>query len=119
MVEAVGGPADIPLERVRGDTKPFKIRLTDVDTGGYLDVAGYAAKWSINSDKNPTTTDDQVFTATGVPVNPTTDGIIEFAVAAFDITPGTYFYDVEVTDSAGKLDTIIKSKIKIIQDISK
>ena len=117
---AVGGPADCPLERVRGDSKLLQVVLKDT-AGVAIDVTGYTGTWTIDTLKDPPDANTNVVTISGIPTGTPIDGIIEFSPTAveMDITPQSYFYDIEITDAASKTNTVIKSKIKIIQDISK
>lgn len=118
--EPVGGPLDCPLERVRGDSKLFRVKLTD-STGTAVDVTGYTGLWTIDTQKDPVDDATNVVQISGSPTGTPTDGIIEFSPSAMemDITPGNYHYDVQITDLGGALNTILKSKIKIVQDLTK
>lgn len=114
----MAGPKDIALERVRGDTKPLRVKLTT--DGAPIDVASWSGRWTISTEKDPIGTANQQAQISGAPATPTTDGIIEFAPALLDVDlVGSFYYDVEVTDAAGKVLTILKGKVKFLQDISK
>jgi hypothetical protein len=124
---SVGAPTECDIERRRGDTKDISIRLKDSD-GNILDVTGYSALLTINTDKAPDPESSpqvgsQIFQATGTPNSPGTDGILRFDFAAFGASPyvpvGSYFYDVQVTDAAGEIITPLIGKFKVVQDITK
>lgn len=125
---SIGAPTECDVERRRGDTKTFSIRLKD-SSGNALDVTGYTALLTINTDKAPDIDSSpqvgtQVFQAVGVAgSSPGTDGVLSFPMAQFGGSPyvdvGSYFYDVQVTDSVGEIFTPLIGKFKVIQDITK
>lgn len=39
--------------------------------------------------------------------------------SAFDISPGEYWYDLQLIDAAGERTTVIYGKFKIIQDVTR
>lgn len=124
---SIGAPTECDIEKRRGDTKDISIRLRD-QSGNNLDVTGYTALLTINTDKAPDVdvspvVGTQVFQTSGAPNSPGTDGILRFDFAAFGGSPyvpvGSYFYDVQVTDAAGEIFTPLIGKFKVVQDITK
>ena len=125
---SIGAPTECDVERRRGDTKTFSIRLKD-SSGNPLDVSGYTALLTLNTDKAPDidaspVVGTQVFQAVGVQASsPGTDGVLSFPMAQFAASPyvdvGSYFYDVQVTDAAGEIFTPLIGKFKVVQDITK
>ena len=109
---------EVDLERRRGDT--FADRFTLKQNGAALDIAGATFLMSVNSEKTPADTANQLYQVTGVIVD-AAGGIVEFAPTTGDAdqTPGTYFYDVQMTDSGGAKRTVVAGKLKYIQDITK
>ncbi len=123
----IGTPTECNLERRRGDTKDVCIRLTS-DGSAVASAAGYTGLLTINTIKEPDlvaspNTGSQIFQSVGVPNSPATDALIVFDFTAFDsspeITPGSYYYDVQVTDPAGKISTPLIGKFTVKQDITK
>lgn len=108
----------------RGDTKP---RVFTMKSGGVaLDVSASTFRMVVNTDKNPSvaTPGTVLFTAVGAFVTDGTDGQVQFAPTpaawADALTlPGQAFYDIEETDGGGAIDTLIKGKVIIVQDIAK
>lgn len=123
----IGAPAECNLERRRADTKDVAIRLTQ-DAVAIASAAGYTGLLTINTVKEPNLnvspqTGVQIFQATGIPNSPATDAILRFDFAAFDsspeIAPGSYFYDVQITDPDGAVSTPLIGKFVVKQDITK
>lgn len=102
----------------RGDSaaRGFAIKTA---AGVAVPIAGFTFRLTVNIEKNPTP-GTELFTVVGV-ITDATNGKVGFAptISDTDQEPGTYFYDVEQTDGSGAVDTLIKGKCKIIQDISK
>lgn len=124
---AIGAPTECDIEKRRGDTKDISIRLRD-SAGVVLDVSGYTSLLTINTSKTPDIDSSpqvgtEVFQTSGVPNSPGTDGILRFDFALFGGSPyipvGPYFYDVQITDSAGEVFTPLIGKFTVKQDITK
>jgi hypothetical protein len=109
------------ITRFRGDTKAdlFTIKRSN---GQLVDITGFTFRMTVNDLENPSTgTPGNILMAiTGVITN-ATKGEVEFAPTALqaDQTPGSYFYDVEMTDVASRITTIAKGSYVFTQDISK
>ncbi len=109
------------IKMYRGDSYPIVITISDSSTGSAIDITGYSFKLTVNSDQNPTSTANQQFTVDGVLDADPTTGKVSFTPTTTDtdITPGNYFYDIEMTDASGNVKTIAKSSFTISQDITK
>lgn len=85
-----------------------------------IDITGFTFKLTVSEDKDPTDQVNEQFTIVGI-ITLATAGTVSFAptITDTDITPGIYFYDIEQTDVAGKIKTVIKGRVRIIQDITK
>jgi hypothetical protein len=124
---AIGAPTECDIEKRRGDTKDISIKLKD-SSGNALDVTGYTALLTLNTDKAPNPDQSpvvgtQIFQTSGAPNSPGTDGILRFDFASFGGSPyvsvGSYFYDVQITDAGGEIFTPLIGKFKVVQDITK
>jgi hypothetical protein len=115
----------ICIARKRGDTAPDKIFVLDPEISPVvaLDVTGFGFKMTVNTEEDPDP---------GVPigvelvsiVGSITDGPageVEFPWSAGDADqePEEYFYDIEQTDTAGKILTIAKERYIFQQDVTK
>jgi len=120
------GNVDKEVCWARGDTKPRVFTIKD-SAGVALDISGSTFKMTVNTDKDPSvaTPGTVLFTVAGTFVTDGLDGQIQFApdVATWadglPSLPTTVFYDIEETDGVAAIDTLIKGKVKIIQDVSK
>lgn len=106
------------IEKYRGDTKPIVFKLWENKAENVpLDTVGYSATFTVSSEKAPVDTSAQEFTLVGLDIaggfqfNPTSLNM--------DLAPGIYFYDVELVDPDGKIDTVALDKFKVTQDITK
>jgi hypothetical protein len=103
----------------RGDSDAKGFVIQD-SNGVAVDITGFSFKMTVNSERDPTDQVNEQFTIVGV-IGVATDGTVSFAPTTTDtnITPGIYFYDIEQTDVSSRIKTIIKGRVKIIQDITK
>lgn len=110
------------INRFRGDNKPFRFTLySDKKNNIRLPLNGLIFRLTVNSEKDPETTDKQIFTLNGINVDDA-EGILEFRPTRdnMNIPKGVYYYDIQVTNITGDYDdTIQKDKFIIGQDISK
>lgn len=103
----------------RGDSDAKGFIIQD-SAGVAVDITGFSFKLTVSLDKDPTDQVNEQFTIVGV-IGVAADGTVSFAptIANTDITPGIYFYDIEQTDVSSRIKTVIKGRVKIIQDITK
>jgi len=117
--------AGICIARKRGDTAPDKIFVLDPETSPVvpLDVTGFGFKMTVNTEEDPdpgppigTELVSIVGTITDGPA-----GEVEFPWSPGDAdqVPEEYFYDIEQTDTAGKILTIAKERYIFQQDVTK
>jgi len=118
------GAAAFDLCWGRGDNDPKGFTIKD-SAGVAIDVTGFTFTMTVNSAKDPDPVGPPIvgveqFTIVGTLVD-AVNGRISFSplVAETDIPASTYFYDIEQTDVASKIKTLVKGKLKILQDISK
>ncbi len=107
------------ITRKRGDTYAETITVTDT-TGAVIDITGYTFKLTVDPEKAPVSAANNLFSITGTILSAVA-GTVEFAPSApqADQTPGTYYYDIEMVDGAGRIRTIALDKYIVTQDISK
>jgi len=112
-------PQDTDLCRSRGDTEPLVITIKKDGTA--IDVSGWSFKFTVDPSSDPTVDTANLFQLTGTFVTDGTDGQVQFSPSAvqMDITPDIYFYDIERTDGAGKIRTIMSGQFEVLQDITK
>lgn len=112
-------PKDIPLCRTRGDTRSWTFVIQDA-AGAVIDITGFSFLLTVDPEEDPSTATNNLFQLTGaIPLG--SDGRVTFTLSAgeADQLPSEYFYDVQMTDAALELFTIIKSTYTVAQDITK
>jgi len=106
------------IRRTRGDTKPMLFQLLDKATGAAVVVTGYSFLMTVDPDKAPTTNVNNKFQLTGVAS--ATAGCFYFQPTADQANlVGSYYYDVQVTDTLGAKETVDQGKMIFTQDITK
>jgi hypothetical protein len=105
------------IVRRRGDTK--RIRVCVKTLVAAEDISGASFKLTVNSLPYPGSAVTQIFQVFGDVVDPT-NGIVEFPIqdGNEDIS-GFFFFDVEMADPAGTVDTILFGWYHVKQDITK
>lgn len=108
------------IVRLRGDTSADVIVERDATTGLPRDVTGFTYLLTVNSLKNPPDDTTQVTQIVGTLSDPT-NGVVHFTWSsnAADQAPGTYWYDIQRTDTLGRITTLAKNKYIFRQDITK
>lgn len=107
---------EVDLERKRGDTHPYKIKLVDEDYSNY-DIENCTFQLSIHTERDPVDTSTQVALLNGVIVD-TKPAIVgfPFTPTQADQTPGTYYYDIQMTDESGYTFTFQDGAVVFVQD---
>ena len=120
--------AGICIARKRGDTAPDKITVLDpeaVTPGTPLDVTGFGFKLTVNTEQDPDPVGPPIIGTELVSIIGSLvdapNGVVEFpwSTADADQVPDDYFYDIEQTDTAGKILTIAKEQYRFQQDVTK
>lgn len=104
----------------RGDTAPRVFTI-----GGGIDISTSTWRMVVSTQKNPTDSADVLFDVAGTFPNGGTDGQVQFSPSpaswadGLASLPTNVFYEIEETKSGGAIETLIKGKVKVEQDISK
>src|SRR5687767_10323458 len=107
------------IARYRGDTVPDRITVKDA-AGVVINVTGYSFMLTLSSVKAPTDTSTQIMQVSGV-ITDGPAGTVEFSPTSqqSNVTPGKYFYDIQMTDGSGRIQTIDYGTYTFRQDITK
>ena len=114
------------ITRKRGDTAPDKITVIDSEsaTSAPLDNTGFQYKLTVNTEKDPEPVGppivgNELFSLTGAVGG--ADGTVVFPITVGDADqePGRYWYDIQQTDTAGKIKTIAKNEYVFEMDVTK
>lgn len=107
------------IERTRGDTNPDVFTVTSTKTRSVVNLSGCAFKLTVSSVSAPTDVTTQAYQLDGVITDPA-KGVVEFAPTEAQANlVGYYYYDVQMTDSFGKILTLVKDAYLFKQDITK
>lgn len=112
-------PQEQDICRKRGDTNPFTLTIKDGD-GNAIDISLYAFVLTVDPSPDPADASENLFQLSGTIVDGP-NGIVSFEPTTLqaDQEPDTYFYDVQMTDDASKIRTILQGEFEISQDITK
>jgi hypothetical protein len=104
----------------RGDTYPIELTITDV-SGNPVDLSGVTFKMTVNSDKTPVDDSTKLFQVNGVLDYLPTTGKVYFTPTALNtaLSPGKYYYDIQMLSPNGNIRTLVKDEFRITQDITK
>lgn len=104
------------LKRFRGDTYPIRVRLSK--NRAALDVTGYQFALTLHTNPAPAA-DDPAVQKTGA-IEDAPAGLVRFDFDAADVDRvGLYYYDMQLTDAAGKMLTFKAGSITFVQDLTK
>ncbi len=114
------------IARKRGDTAPDKIFVTDPENNDApLDVTGFSFRLTVNTEQDPDPVGPPIIgseiAAIAGTITNGPGGEVEFPWSAGDAdqVAEDYFYDIEQTDTAGRILTIAKERYQFQQDVSK
>lgn len=109
------------LTKFRGDTKPIAFKLwSDQAAGIALNITDYTFKLTVDPEEEPEDATNNLFSLDGQ-ITEATDGEFQFEPTALnmDQTPGEYYYDLQIIDASGYIETQFVKKFIIKQDITK
>ena len=110
------------IYRHRGDTKPILFQLwEDQENELPLDIDGFTFTFTVDPSERPIDDSNNLFQLVGSIIGAPADGKVMFYPSEVntDLPPRTYYYDFEVVDAEGYIDTPVLAKFKIYQDITK
>lgn len=114
------GPVACDLEVARGDSPIIPVTVRNLD-GTIRDVTGSSSVMTVDPEPDPADALNNLFSVAGAIQAPGTDGRIDFQPTEvnLDLTPDTYFYDIEVLFATGERRTVLEGKFVVTQDKSK
>jgi hypothetical protein len=104
------------IKRRRADTAPVRVEVVD-HRNDAADITGASFLLTVNSEQYPTDTSNQLFQASGSIID-AAGGIVDFPIPGTSAV-GDYYYDVQMTDNLGKIETVAAGRYTITQDITK
>jgi hypothetical protein len=105
--------------RKRGDTYPERVSIKD-SAGVAVPITGGSFTLSVTSIQDPPDATTLLFAITGA-ITDGPGGIVQFtpSVGLAGLTPNTYYYDVQWTDTGGLIRTILQGAWVLGQDNTK
>lgn len=110
----------VNIERTRGDTVPDKITVIDFNDA-VVDITGFSFLQTVSTERNPSDSANVVYSLPGT-ITDAPAGEVEFPLSEIqaDQDPAVnLYYDIQLTDAGGGIQTLFKGKYKYKQDITK
>lgn len=111
--------SDTTITRYRGDTVADEFTIKDADAV-VVDITGCSFIMTLDTLKTPPDNTTKVYEMTGTITN-ATGGVVEFSPTSLQAnqTPGKFYFDIQMTDAGGKVQTIMVGTYIYKQDITK
>ena len=105
---------------VRGDDWSFKLTVTA--NGSPVNITGYSYWFTLKDNIDESDPGDVQVTANPSVTGNPSQGIVYINVSKSltnSLVPKTYNYDVQQVDAAGKVQTLLIGKVKVVRDITR
>ena len=103
----------------RGDTYADEFIIKSKTTGLPINITGYTFLMTLDPEKYPATNANNLYQLAGTILD-ATGGRVEFAPSALQADrTGSFFYDVQMIDGAGRKRTVEHDSYTYTQDITK
>ena len=108
------------LKLIRGDTRNIQVTFKDTD-GSVLDITDCTVFFTVNASDNPLTDVDAVISKEVTAHTDAEAGIstIELTSSDTEVTPGSYYYDIQLKDTANAILSSYSSNLTIVADITR
>lgn len=109
------------IKLTRGDSRTINVPYLS-SSGTALDLTGATVFFTVNATDSPTDDTAAVISKTITSISNPTLGIATISLTNADtqnITPGEYYYDVQVKDAAGNVTSSKRDKFIIISDVTR
>lgn len=107
------------IVRTRGDTVPDSFTVSNTATGEIVNLSSCLFKMTVSTDPNPVDESTKVYQLDGTVTDPS-KGVVEFTPTADQADHvGYFYYDIQMTDSYGRILTLVKDTYVYTQDITK
>lgn len=105
---------------IRGDTRTVSLTFLDAD-GAALNLAGGTVYLTVSSSSDPSSDSSAVIQKTATSFTSASTGRHTFTLTHSDtnITPGSYWYDVQFVDSTGGYVSSYRGKFIVQSDITR
>ncbi len=106
---------------IRGDSHTINLSVIHSDNTP-VDLTGGTVFFTVNASDDPTDDTGAVIEKSVTSHTDPTAGLTSIALAPDDtnsITPGTYFYDVQIKDASGNISSLPQDKFVLVADITR
>lgn len=113
----IGEKEDLIIRR--GDTTTIVVAITA--DGAPMDITDYTVRFVVKRDYTSVVAVITKTTSSGIVLTNPTAGELTITLAPADtedLSPGTYYYDLELTSSTGSVGTYLWGKLTIEADIA-
>jgi hypothetical protein len=111
----------VAFSMFRGDTAAIGLSFVQKESPSQAyDLSGLTLTITANTEQNPTDATNEIWSV-AMTVTSAVGGVAEFELNATqaNMTPGTYYFDVESVNGASKIKTLYKGAFTVKQDINK
>jgi hypothetical protein len=110
---------DMDITRKRGDTKPDRFTVSLADTWEPANLAGCTFKLTLDTRQEPDDESTVVYSITAVSTAPAS-GVVAISPSPEQADRvGAFYYELQLTDAMGLVDTLVSGKYVYKQDIAK
>lgn len=107
------------IERTRGDTVPDVVTVTSAKNRKVVNITGFQFKMTVDERLAPDDISTQLYQLDGV-ISDAEAGVVEFFPTEEQANRvGYFYYDIQMTDSYGKVCTPLSGQYVYVQDITK
>ena len=106
------------MEIIRGDDADFELTFKDID-GNPIDLTGATVFFTVKRHKTDSDTSavlKKEITTFTLPL--TGVALLELTDTETDLTPGSYYFDVQLKDTIGKITSSYSGRLLVFQDIT-
>ena len=111
------GTYNFPNPHVKGD-KFLGGQYTLSLNGSVKDLTSATARCMFRRGSKTGKVVKSLTVGSGLTLTDASNGVITIDAFVMDFRPDTYFYDIEITDSAGVIKTFVEGTIVVMQDTS-
>lgn len=106
---------------IRGDNRTINVTFLDSDGATAVNLTGGTAYFTVNSSSDPSDDTGAVIQKTATSFTDATNGEHTFTLTHSDtnITPGTYWYDLQFVDTLGNYLSAYRGKFIVQSDVTR
>lgn len=104
-------------DHIKGDTFQGQ-EFTYVRNGSPIDLTGASIAMMLRVTKTQVTPDLSFSVGSGITITDAVNGVWEIDEQIIDIDANTYFQDIQLTESDGKVTTFTQGTWNILQDVT-